>query len=381
MKKILILSTVHHLIDNRIFFKEIESLKKISSNITFAVPHPDPNLKEYNGINIFPLKVERSILKRLFTLHITVYKLIKKEKFDFIHFHDPELLLLMSIVKRKINSKVIFDIHENIGPSIKDKYWIPKFLRGLVTFLYFNIEKILIAKVDTLIIAEISYRETYGEKPVEILNYPRVLGKNSTLKKDFSGKLNFVYAGDIMARKGIWKMIDIFEKFFDELQEPHFDLLGRFVPPELEVEVKNYVKKNKLEGKITIHGRVSIEEVNQILEKSHIGFSILEPVANYIGSLPTKMFDYMNNKMVVIASDFPLYKEYIDKYNTGITINFHEHEKYYDEILELLKSPKKLYEMAENGYEQIKKSWNWNEEEKKLLDIYNNNFIFKKNGI
>lgn len=370
MSKILVLSTVHHLVDNRIFFKEVESLKKISSDITFAVPHPDENLKEYNGVKIFPLKVERSIIKRLFTLHITVYKLIKKEKYDFIHFHDPELMLLMSIIKRKIKTKVIFDIHENIGPSIKDKYWIPKFLRGLITFLYTGVEKILITNLDTLVIAETSYRETYGEKPIEVLNYPWVLEKNATLIKDFSGKLNFVYAGDIMTRKGIWKMMDIFEKFYDELQEPHFDLLGRFVPPELEAEVKEYINKNKLEDKITIHGRVPIEEVNRILEDSHIGFSILEPVANYIGSLPTKIFDYMNNKMVVIASDFPLYKKYVDERGTGITINFHEHEKYFDEMLALMKTPEKLSKMAENGYREVKNEWNWPEQEKKLLKIY-----------
>lgn len=370
MNKILVLSTVHHLVDNRIFFKEVESLKKISSNITFAVPHPNENLKEYNGVKIFPLKVEKSILKRLFTLHVVVYKLIKKEKFDFIHFHDPELMLLMSIVKRKDKAKVIFDIHENIGPSIKDKYWIPKILRGLITFLYTNIENRLIAKLDTLIIAETSYRETYGENPIEILNYPWVLKKNATLVKDFTGKLNFVYAGDIMARKGIWKMIDIFEKIYDELQEPHFDLLGRFVPPELEREVKAYIKTNKLEDRITIHGRVPIEEVNRILEYSHIGFSILEPVANYIGSLPTKIFDYMNNKMVVIASDFPLYKKYVDDCNTGMTINFHEHEKHYNEMLTLFKSPEKLSIMAENGYNKVENEWNWSEQEKKLLQIY-----------
>lgn len=372
MKKILILSSVHHLEDNRIFFKETESLKKITSNITFAVQYPDSDLTERDGVKIFPLRIQKSIIKRFFTIHMDIYKLIKKERYDFIHFHDPELMLLMFYVKKKFKSKVIFDIHENIAESIKDKYWIPKYLSSTVTFLYSHIEKIFTKKLDTLIIAETSYRKTYGNDVVEILNYPWIIQKNKNLKKDFSGFLNLVYAGDIMERKGIWVMIKIYEKLCDSISGLHFDILGRFVPPELEYEVKKYIEDNNLKDKITLHGRVSINEVNRILENSHIGFSILEPVANYIGSLPTKIFDYMNNKVVVIASDFPLYKKYVDDHSTGISINFYGYNNYFDDIVNLLKSPDMMLQMAENGYTKVQNSWNWEEQEKKLLEIYNN---------
>lgn len=371
MKKILVLSTVHHLEDNRIFFKEIESLKKISNDITFAVQHPDKNLKDVNGVKIFPLNIQKSIIKRFFSLHLDVYKLIKKEKYDFIHFHDPELLILLTFVKTKLKTKIIFDIHENIAESIKDKYWIPIKIRSVVTFVYSKVEQFLTKKMDKLIIAESSYKKTYGDNVTEIFNYPWLIQKNENLIKDFSGKINFVYAGDVMERKGIWKMIDIFEKLIEHLDEPHFDILGRFVPPNLEPEVKDYIAKNNLNKMITVHGRVSIQEVNRILENSHIGFSILEPVANYIGSLPTKIFDYMNNKVVVIVSDFDLYKKYVDEFNTGISVNFHHHLKYLDKIIEILKSPETLREMSDNGYYKVKTSWNWLEEEKKLLQIYN----------
>lgn len=366
MKKILVVTTVHSFDDNRILFKEIETLKKLNYQITYAAQYSQKFVKLSDGIKIYPLPIVNTKFKRLFSPQRKLYIYILHENFDFIHFHDPELILLMFLLKKKINVKIIFDIHENISGSIRDKDWIPKIFRNIISKTYSKVEKYLVREFDSLIVAEKSYRKIYGDNVVEVLNYPIPLPE---IKKSYE-QINFVYAGDISEIRGIWQMLDIVETIYKVKNNIHFDLVGRFISDDLESAVRKFLVDKKMESIVEIYGRVSINKVNEILMKSNIGFSLLKPTPNYIESLPTKIFDYMNNKVVVIASDFPLYREYIDKINSGITINFNTYGQSIDRIIELIESPNNLDEMANNGYRKILDEWNWYNEEKKMISVY-----------
>lgn len=366
MKKLLVLSTVHRWDDNRILFKEIESLKKLDLEIYYCVQHENNEIFNFNGIKIIPLPIPNNKFERIFKLQKLVSKLIEEKKYDIIHFHDPELIYLMSKVKRKRHSKIIFDIHENISSAIQDKTWIPKIFRKLISKSYRLLETKLIKNFDKLIIAETSYRKVYGQKPIEILNFPKL--EPEVKEKDFS-TINFVYAGDITEIRGIWQMLKIVNKIYEKRKNIHFDLIGRFAPESLQESVEEFLIENNIENVVKIHGRIKIAEVNQILKKSHIGFSLLKPIGNYLESLPTKIFDYMNNKVVPVASDFPLYLKYLDKPNTGITVNYNNIENSVEKILAILDN-NVLSEKNNNGFSLIKSNWNWEKEEEKLLKIY-----------
>ena len=64
-----------------------------------------------------------------------VYLKAKALDCDVYHFHDPELLPY-GIKLKKAGKKVIFDSHEDVSAQIKDKPWIPKIIRGLVSSIY-----------------------------------------------------------------------------------------------------------------------------------------------------------------------------------------------------------------------------------------------------
>jgi len=46
--------------------------------------------------------------------------------------HDPDLLPIGNKLK-SLGKKVIFDSHEDVPQQIKDKEWIPKILRNLIS--------------------------------------------------------------------------------------------------------------------------------------------------------------------------------------------------------------------------------------------------------
>ena len=367
LKKILVLSTVHLYDDNRILFKEIESLKKLNCFITYAVQYPSHLSHTLNGIRVLPLPITKNKFKRLFLLQKKIISLIKSEKFDVVHFHDPELLFLTYLIKKKFNTKIIFDVHENISASFMDKNWLPKYSRTIIAKVYSVMEKNIIKNFDKIIIAEKSYRKMYGPDSIEILNFPTLLPEKTEKKFDI---MRFVYAGDISELRGIWQMLDIFNTVQLKNPDASFDIIGRFVSCKLKSEVKEYILKNGLKDKIRIHGRLSINKVNDILDTSTIGFALLKPIPNYLESIPTKIFDYMNNKIFVIASNFPLYKEYIDNRKTGITINYNSYKNELKDHIKIISNTSYVKKMAENGYQLVKKTCNWKGEEEKLLKIY-----------
>jgi len=368
MKKILVLTTVHKWNDNRILFKEIESLKKLDAEIHYSCQYDKDTDFIENGVYFHPLPKVNSLFKRLFFLQSLSFIKIRTEKFDIIHFHDPELIILMWIVKFLFNPKVVFDIHENVSESLKTRKYIPKILRNFVSSSYSLIEKMVISNFDTFIIAEKSYRKIYGEKAIEILNYPRI---EKELEKKYTNPIKLVYSGGITEERGIWVVLDIFKSLQTNYKAIKLNLIGEFETKELQEQVNNFISKNRLENNVEIFGRVPISKVNEILKECHIGFSILQPVGNYVESLPTKIFDYMNNKVVVVCNDFPLYKSYVEKNKTGITINYYNYKNEIKKISEIIEKNDLLVSYSINGYQMINQKWNWNEEEKKLFEIYN----------
>ncbi len=368
MKKILVLTTVHKWNDNRILFKEIESLKKLDAEIHYCCQHEKDTDFIENGVYFHPLPKTNSLYKRLFLLQYLTFIKIGREKFDIIHFHDPELIILMWIVKFLFNTKIVFDIHENVSESLKTRKYIPKILRNFVSSLYSLIEKMVISSFDSLIIAEKSYRKIYGEKAIEILNYPRIPEK--TIDKDFTRLINFAYVGNITELRGIFFMLEIFKKIFDSRKNVKLFLIGHFSPPLLERKVEKFIKENNLEKGVVILGPKHILEVYKILEDVHIGFAMLKPIGNYIESLPTKIFDYMVSGIPVVVSNFDIYDEYVTIPNTGIKVKYGDIENSTKQIIEILDNKEKLRIMSDNGVILTNSKWNWLSQEKKLLQLY-----------
>lgn len=369
MAKVLVLTTVHGRKDTRIFFKEILSLKKVCPDITFVVPDENPSLFIEDGIKIIPLPKAGTIKERLIDNQKRAWRIIKEVNPDIVHFHDPELIFLGFLIKKRMKKKVVFDIHENVSASFKDNLWIPSFIKPIIPFVYRVLEKYLIKDFDALIIAEKSYRKTYGKKPVEILNYP-VLPEKLVNKKNFAEPFNMVYVGGIWERRGAFKMLELLRRLLEAGIDVNLLLAGPFVPASLENKIMKYIDWNNLKERVKIYGKVPLDQVYNILEQSHLGLSLMKDIGNYKESLSTKIFEYMALSIPYIVSDFPIYQEYTQKENTGITVDYENDDEIFEETRKLLSSPELMKNMGQSGLRAVKEKWNWHIEELKLLNLY-----------
>jgi glycosyltransferase involved in cell wall biosynthesis len=179
-----------------------------------------------------------------------------------------------------------------------------------------------------------------------------------------------VYSGVVHPLRGIWEMLELVQRINELGTEVTLDLVGEVRPPALEIEIKQFILEYDLTQKVFIHGNVDFNEVRNFLEKTDIGLALLKPIPNYRESLPTKIFEYMQQGLPVITNDFPLYKKYIEVTNTGICVNLDDPKQVLETVIQLLESPQKLQEMSENGPKVIENNFNWKSQEEKLLKLY-----------
>jgi glycosyltransferase involved in cell wall biosynthesis len=72
----------------------------------------------------------------------------------------------------------------------------------------------------------------------------------------------------------------------------------------------------------------------------------------------------------VICTDFILWKEVVEENNCGICVNPKNVNEIVDAIKYLSDNPSIAEQMGANGQKIVLEKYNWNHEEKKLLEVY-----------
>ncbi len=191
------------------------------------------------------------------------------------------------------------------------------------------------------------------------MNYPRLEKLQETKWEKKNNEI--CYIGVISEIRGIRELLISLDNCNAKL-----NLAGNYSPKNFKVEISKF----KQWKKVNEFGIVNREEVKAILYRSKIGIVTLYPLVNYFDALPVKMFEYMAAGIPVIASDFPLWKEIIEKNKCGICVNPQEPSEISDAINYLLNNDNLAEKMGKNGRIAVEKRFNWQIEKKKLLGAY-----------
>ena len=82
------------------------------------------------------------------------------------------------------------------------------------------------------------------------------------------------------------------------------------------------------------------------------------------------MFEYMAAGLPVVSSDFPLWKDIVQKSACGLCVDPLNTTAIAEAINYILTHPEEAKEMGENGKRAVLEHYNWHNEEQKLLAIY-----------
>ena len=360
--KIFIFTSVHPLNDIRIFHKQAKSLAKY-----FSVElHAPAEFKEkyFCNITVYGLPLWRRKADRFKTLCILLYRVLKS-KADIFHLHDPELIIHGIILKVLRRKKVLFDMHENTSQLINERKWIPSLLRSPLGLFHKVIEHLAIKLFDRIILAEKSYKVFIPNNSTTILNYPLATPQITVHTKS----TDVVYVGGVLPERGAWELLKISRLVIEKVPEFSMKIIGPVSDKFME-ELTGYIRQNHLDKHVYITGRMEYSSAMEEVNKSKIGIALLHPIKNYINSIPTKLFEYMQFGLPFIASDFEYWKNVFNGNKVGYFVPYNNTKLTAKKIVDLLTNEDLILSMGKQGKELVSLQYGWMGEEKKLVTLY-----------
>jgi glycosyltransferase involved in cell wall biosynthesis len=359
--KICHLTSVHPRYDARIFHKECKTLSNAGFDVNLVVADGKGD-EVVDKIKIYdvgkPINRKERMLK-------TTKKVLKKAlevNAEIYHFHDPELIPI-GIKLKKLGKKVIYDVHEDLPRQLLSKPYLNKFSKVILSKIIEIYENYAAKKFDYIITATPYIRNRFKKlnpNTIDINNFPLL---NEFYSIDLkNNKENAVcYIGGITKIRGIIELIKSLEHVDTTLH-----LAGEFESEDLKKEVMQLMGWEK----VKYYGYVSREKVREIFTSVNAGIVTFLPEPNHINAMPNKLFEYMSASLAVIASNFTLWKEIVERNNCGVCVDPTNPEEIAKAIEYLITHPDEARKMGENGRKAVLEKYNWEKESEKLINIY-----------
>lgn len=139
-------------------------------------------------------------------------------------------------------------------------------------------------------------------------------------------------------------------------------------------QLKKLIKENDVEEKVILKGMLSPSELWKVSTQATIGMGIAENTGiNQFLALPNKFFDYMHAGLPQVTMNFPEYRRINDQYEVAILVDDTDPERIALAVNNLL-SNTVLYERLRQNCLKARLVFNWQEEQKLLLNIYQSVF-------
>ncbi|MBU2447080.1 MAG: glycosyltransferase family 4 protein [Bacteroidetes bacterium] len=375
MKKVAILTTGHPPKDERIFHKIAQSLSQNGFKVFIlcSTQEISDTIDEIEFIGFDQNKEGTRSFQKIKRL----IELLKITDADFVHACEPMAVLVGFIYKMKmgIQKKVLlhYDVTEWYPENIVKSTLL--ILRPFKIVFGHAFNFIVSNLADKIILGEIYKKKRYDyfapHKQKHIVSYYPILRHYNPSTQEFTGnEIVFGYAGVISVSRGLKIISDtlIRLKMRNSNLSIKFILAGRFEDESEKIILTEFETAGI---KIEFYDWADYTEFQKYLEPVHICFDIRPMNGIYERSLPIKIFDYMALGKCIVASDYKPIRDTFEVANCGILVNPNNMNELVTAIEELLKNPKRISELGENGRKAAEEIFNWEKCEEELLKIYN----------
>ncbi|NPV14194.1 glycosyltransferase [candidate division WOR-3 bacterium] len=385
--RICILTSGHQVTDTRIFHRQARTLLRAGYQVLLAgikdgsahLPGYEPTFSSNSAthlrhhhppLTIYTLPPSRSRLTRFTLTPLRLLLFALKAKADLYHLHDPELLPLALLLKA-LNRRVVCDIHEDYYRQLLDKPYLPKLCRQPLASLFNAYQKLVARHIDAVITATdtiASRLRTSARRLVTVKNYPEPLAVSRSEPQN-GGKtpstrpFRIVHLARVLTpERGITLLLEAL------IQLPDCELLlaGKFVSPDYEAKIKAHPAYPRVRHL----GTLPHPDCFRWYTESDVGVVPSLPVLGYESALPVKMFEFMSAGLPVVVPDFPPLRAIVQECACGLTFSPGDATSLARVLATLKSQPDQARKMGKNGRDAVNKIYNWQNEEKKLLKLY-----------
>jgi glycosyltransferase involved in cell wall biosynthesis len=277
-------------------------------------------------------------------------------KFDVVHCHDLDTLNPGVRLKKKFGIKLIFDAHEIFGYMIEGQH-------PLASKIAFYLEKRLIKHVDHIITVDDPFKKYYenlAHKPITtVMNCKDLVFDRYESPKNKTFTL--VYIG-IMTR---WRFFPEIIDIVSELKDVKLILAGK--KEGIYHEMEEYAKKYK---NIEFRGTIPTQDILKLTRDGDALFLIVDNTRKQAKIVVfNKQFEAMVCGRPIIITNGIYAAEMTEKLNCGLTVEYNK-ESVKEAIIKLRDNSDLCEKLGRNALNAAKKQYNWENEKKNLLKVY-----------
>jgi glycosyltransferase involved in cell wall biosynthesis len=287
-------------------------------------------------------------------------------KADLLVANDLDTLLPNYIISRFKRIPIVYDSHEYFTgvPEIQK--------RPFVKWVWKEIEKSILPHLKYIITVSDSiaglYEEEYGISPIIIRNCSRKSDKIIPFSREEldvpENKLLLVFQGTgINVDRGGEELIDAMKL----IDNAFLIVIGA---GDVFHILRKKAEEADLTASIKFIGKMSWDELMRYTKAADLGLSLDKDTnLNYKYSLPNKLFDYISAGTPVVAGDLPEVTKIITANSIGVTIQEVTAEAI-AKAVNILNENRDLLKFLRNNAAEASVFLNWDEESKKVVDLY-----------
>jgi len=364
MTRIAHLTSAHPREDTRVFLKQCCGLAAKGFDVTLVVADGKGDEKTQE-VKICDVGSSSGRIARIIGTTRRVYSKAVALDADLYHLHDPELLLIAPLLRRR-GKRVIFDAHEDLPKQILHKNYLSPFVGKLLAFFVEVFEAFICRHfLDGIVAATPSISRKFQRihpRCVNINNYP-VIGELDAQTSWDSKASEVCYVGYISKSRGIQGIIEAMAMVDPEIR---LNLGGVFSEDMTHEDMKGlpgWDRVNEL-------GFIDRAKMRDVLSRSFAGLIPFHRLPNHIEAQPNKIFEYMSSGIPVIASDFPLWREIVEDNECGICVDPEQPREIASAIDKLYANKDMARDMGNKGRRAVHELYSWATEESQLVRFY-----------
>jgi len=338
-------------------WKEVASLRNAGYDVSIIGVKGKglPNYEKKVGIEVF--RCFAGWHSRASPLFYTIFATPRAVaiKPQIYHSHDLSTLLVGFIGAKINNAKLIYDSHE------------------LCVEMSHGIKKVMWRLLEQILIKQCNFVLTVNESIAKELanrynaKMPTVLLNAVPYKKLPKKKKNSPYR---IVYEGIYAKDRNLDKIVEAVLHIRNGVLVFIGEGAEEHSLKKLRDKLEINEKVSFLKPIPREELIPFISSCDIGLAIYSKNSlNNFYATPNKLFEYIMAGIPIIGSNFPEMKNIIEGEGIGLTVD-PDNPKEIASCINKLIEDKSLYDKMQKKLERARQKYNWEREEKKLVELY-----------
>ena len=304
-----------------------------------------------------------------------IISIFQKEKFDIIHIHDLPLSIIGAEIKKKFNTRLVIDLHENWPALIKTAAHTQTLPGRLLSSnkQWVEYEKKMLQNADLVITIIEEARDrviNLGIDPGRVCIVSNTINfENLSIYPKTRDDKTFVifYGGAINRHRGLQLVLNAIKLN----REKNIDVILWIVGDgSFRKTLEELTESLHISSQVKFYGHKPFNELLNILADSDVAIIPHIRTDNNDASSPNKLYQYMYLDKPIIASDCISLKRIINETKTGF---IYKHDSVEDlaSLIEKLHNDKSLLNALNgNGKRAVIEKYNWNTDSQRLVDAY-----------